>query len=67
MPEFVESEILDGFEIQWLPLEELEAHIQHQVDNPDNNTERQALDGIFKRDLIILQSAKKILQHKKTI
>lgn len=60
-PEFVESEILDGFEIKRLSIDVLEEKLQHQIDNPDKSAEWEQLDGIFKRDLIILQSAKSIL------
>lgn len=62
-PEFVESEILDGFSVQWISLEELESHLQNQINNIENNPERSELDGIFQRDLILLQSAKKLLQQ----
>ncbi len=66
-PEFIESEILDGFDIKRVSLEELENKLKHQIDNPDKDTERELLDGIFKRDLIILQSAKDILNKTKTL
>lgn len=66
-PEFVESEILDGFEIRWMKLDELEKNLQHQIDNPNKNAERELLDGIFKRDMIILKSAKEILNKTKEL
>lgn len=60
-PSFVESEILDGFSVQWIPLDEMVKHLQHQIANPENRTDRAELDGIFKRDLIILEAAQDIL------
>jgi lysyl-tRNA synthetase, class II len=62
-PQFIESEVLDGFAIERMPLETLESHLQSQIANHDNNHEWVEIDGIFKRDLIILQAAKDIL-HK---
>ncbi len=64
-PEFIESEILDGFEIQRLDIYDLRNKIKHQVDNCDTNPLRDWLDGIFKRDLIILESAIAILEKQK--
>jgi 8-oxo-dGTP pyrophosphatase MutT (NUDIX family) len=60
-PQFIESEILDGFSVQWIPLADMEKHLQHQITNPEQRADRAELDGIFKRDLIILQAAKDIL------
>lgn len=42
-------------------IDELEKKLQYQIENPDKSAEWEQLDGIFKRDLIILQSAKAIL------
>jgi len=42
-------------------IDELEKNLQHQIDNPTQSPEWEQLDGIFKRDLILLQSAKSIL------
>ena len=64
-PEFIESEILDGFEIQRLDIYDLRNKIKHQVDNCDSNPLRNGLDGIFKRDLIILESAIAVLEKQK--
>ena len=66
-PEFVESEILDGFAISWVDMDEFETQLQHQIANPDKHGEWELLDGIFKRDLIMLQSAKALLNKTKEL
>ena len=63
--EFIESEILDGFAIQRLPLDDFITKVQHQITNPDHNPDREQLDGIFKRDLILLEAAKELLNQTK--
>ena len=65
VPQFIESEILDGFEIRWVDIEEFENNLKLQIENPDKDSEWEMLDGIFKRDLIILQSAKELLNKNK--
>ncbi len=64
-PEYIESEILDGTSIVWLELDECIAHIEQQIANPDNREDWSALDGIFKRDLILLKQAKELLENTK--
>lgn len=66
-PEFIESEILDGFEIQWLDIYDLRDKIKYQSENCDTNPLWDGLDGIFKRDLIILESAIAVLEKQKNI
>ena len=61
LPEFVESEILDWFSMQVLSIDEFEQKLLHQIANPTNDPDREQLDGIFKRDLILIQKAKEIL------
>jgi hypothetical protein len=51
----------------WLEMDEFMAHIQHQIDNPDHREDWSTLDGIFKRDLILLQHAKELLEKTKKI
>ncbi|HMY80978.1 MAG TPA: NUDIX domain-containing protein [Candidatus Absconditabacterales bacterium] len=64
-PSFVESEILDGFGVTRMSLDDLEKKLHYQIANPDRIQEWVLLDGIFKRDLIILQSAKELLNKTK--
>lgn len=66
-PEFVESEILDGFAITRVGMDEFETQLQHQINNPEKHGEWELLDGIFKRDLIMLQSAKALLNKTKEL
>ncbi len=66
-PEYIESEILDGTSIVWLEMDEFMSHIQHQIDNPQSREDWATLDGIFKRDLILLQHAKELLEKTKKI